>query len=101
MRQLLLGLLHCAKATEGTHIQCLRSCQFVKTVEVDTQQSERPCAEAPTAHCLLLRKSRVYPRMAWSIRYEVCLKGEPYLKRAARTLSGGSFFAFLTFPALA
>src|SRR5215813_15115065 len=34
MRQLLLGLLHCAKATEGTHIQCLRSCQFVKTVEL-------------------------------------------------------------------
>src|SRR5262245_11624813 len=36
MRQLLLGLLRCAKATEGTHIQCLRSCQFVKTVELET-----------------------------------------------------------------
>ena len=37
MRQLLLGLLHCGKATEGTHIQCLRSCQFVKTVELCLQ----------------------------------------------------------------
>jgi anaerobic selenocysteine-containing dehydrogenase len=34
-RQLLLGLLRCTKATGGTHRQCVRPCQFVKTVELE------------------------------------------------------------------